>query len=184
MRNLICLSNNNGLLPKSQVEYEIRENSLKIKFIVQTETNFSDSKFSHDYRKNWGLWDFDVVECFLQSRSSDVSRNSEYLEFQVSRLGQTFGLKIIKPREIYYTPLNLAIESTVSSGPESWETQIEIPFECLQHIEGNKVFGNFHVCLGDKSNRDYFSLWPNTDKAIDFHRPDTFQELINEEVSG
>lgn len=160
-----------------KVHFEAHQNSLIIKFKVNCLKIHSNPKFTNDYRKNWGLWEFDVVECFIQSRSNSECYNDEYLEFQLSPLGQEFGLKIKKPREVYYTPLDLKVTSQVNSVDSGWEASIEIPFENFNHTEGNQIFGNFHACLGNENDRGYFSLWHNDEKVIDFHRPHDFKRL-------
>lgn len=125
------------------------------------------SDFSDDFTKNWGLWNFDVVEVFLQN-----NKESRYKEYQVSMDAKAFELEIYRPRISYATPLNSSFKYFVEDLADSKKIMIEIP------IEKNESYslGAF-ACLGQKSAREYYSLNPNIEVNVDFHRPELFKSL-------
>ena len=122
--------------------------------------------FSLD-KSNWGLWEFDVVEFFYRKPSEQ-----EYHELQVSPLNQKFHLNIIKPREIFYSPIEFYWSGQVECVEDTWLTQIQIPHN------GSEIEGNFHAMLGDPNkSRHYFSYKVNPQAQPDFHRPEYFVKL-------
>lgn len=117
-------------------------------------------------RFNWGLWEEDVVEVFLQKKGS-----RSYLELQLSPKSDVFALIVEKPREKFYFPQKLNIKTNVSKG----EFSLEVPIKDIPG-EGDMIMGNCFACLGQKQ-QSYYALNINTEKAPDFHRPDLFVEL-------
>lgn len=131
-------------------------------------------RFGPDPRKNWELWNFDVVENFLQPRNNAQNLLAPYLELQVSPLNQAFALMILKPRVSFYTPLQVPLESRVELTHERWLTQVTIKLP--SGLEQGDVYGGFFACLG-ANDRGFFSLQPNLEERPDFHRPELFKKL-------
>ena len=50
-----------------------------------------DEVFTQDWSKNWGLWNKDVIEAFLQLRKDEHDVKAPYLEIQVSPLNSLRG---------------------------------------------------------------------------------------------
>jgi hypothetical protein len=127
---------------------------------------FSDD--THSFRKNWGLWDHDVVEFFIENNET-----KEYLEFQLSIDKKPFALIIKKPRELYYSPLELNFKTDVNTSQDStiFDIQLNLPWN------SGTYRGNFFCCLGPKDQRGHYALNINTDGTPDFHRPDLFKKI-------
>jgi hypothetical protein len=160
------LSHPANLTQSYSIEYnpQITGSELIIDYIITSEQNWNTStKFSSDYFKNWGLWDFDVFEVFVLDKSKSIN---SYTEYQVSPLNQTFCLEVLKPREITYTPLEKEFYSQVTLDDTTWTGQLIIPIS----LSGDYFVGVFSI-LG--VNKEFFSNNPN--KGLpDFHRPELF----------
>ncbi len=131
----------------------------------------SESSFTEDWTKNWGLWNHDVVEAFLQLRKDAEDLQAPYLEVQVSPLNQPFALVIKEPRKIYFPPdqLNLKTESIIEG--HLWMARLEL--ELPQDIQGEMLYGGAFACLS-QNPREFFALRPNPEDNPDFHRPELF----------
>ena len=161
------LSHPANLTQSYSIEYEpqIIQTELVIDYRITSEHEWNTSeKFSSDYFKNWGLWDFDVFEVFVQDKSKSKLC---YTEYQVSPLNQTFCLEILKPREITYTPLEKEFYSQVTLEQNIWSGQLVIPID----KKGDYFIGIFSI-LG--VNKEFFSNNPNSGQP-DFHRPELFK---------
>jgi len=134
----------------------------------------SDPNFSSDYDKNWGLWNHDVVEAFLQLREHPEDVTAPYLEIQVSPLNQPFCLLIKKPREEFFYPKELSFSSAVQMEERVWTTEIKL--ELPSDLRGTFLFGGFFSCVR-ADEREFYALNPNSEEAPDFHRPDLFLAL-------
>ncbi len=148
-----------------------------ITFEVQkrhSRTWYGDSKFGDNYKENWGLWNFDVVEAFLQMRSSETELNAPYLEIQVSPLNQPFALIITEPRKVFHAPENLVMETFVELDEKNWKAEFKVTLP--EEIKGTHLYGGFFACLGN-GPREFYALEPNLEAAPDFHRPDLFLSL-------
>ncbi len=130
---------------------------------------FVSEAFSEEY-KNWGLWDYDVVEVFLTREPAGLP----YLEIQVSPKNQKFALLIKRPREETEYPEELPFQSSVKLLSKKWVAEIQIPWSSMPG-EDSFVRGNLHAILGE--NRNHFSLELNEGERPDFHRPDLFKFL-------
>lgn len=143
---------------------------LSIKFEVPIrEGAYTSSSFESEY-KNWGLWEYDVVEVFLTREATGIP----YLEIQVSPLNQKFALLVKAPREETEYPEELPFKSSVKLLSKKWTAEIEVPWSSMPG-EDSFVRGNLHAILG--KNRNHFSLGLNEDEKPDFHRPDLFKFL-------
>lgn len=174
----------NSLLHLHQVavDYAFAESIFSAHFVVKKKKPYfwlTDQNFSSNNNKNWGLWNFDVVEVFLQPRREITHFQAPYIELQVSPLNQGFNLNIIEPRKIYYTPLDLNFyHETFLAENEThygWETKLSVQLpEDVKYL-----FGNCYACLGQGENREYFGLNLKPSSNPDFHCPDYFI-LMNE----
>lgn len=160
-----------------QVDYAFSDGLFSAHFVVKKAKPFfwlTDQNFSQDNNKNWGLWNFDVVEVFLQPRKEITHFQGPYLELQVSPLNQGFNLQIIEPRKIYYTPLELKYfhQTFLSETLDSfrWESRLTVQLpETAKYL-----FGNCYACLGYGESREYFGLNLKPSSHPDFHCPDYF----------
>jgi hypothetical protein len=145
-----------------------------IDFVIQRRAGKgwqTDNSFSSDWTKNWGLWNKDVFEAFLQLRSHESDISAPYLEIQVSPLNQPFGLIITEPRKTYFPPASLTFETQVSLEDKLWTGKMVVTLPT--DLKGEYLYGGFFSCL-DTSPREFFALNPNSENAPDFHRPELF----------
>jgi hypothetical protein len=131
----------------------------------------ADPAMTMDYKRNWGLWNQDVVEAFLQLRQHDDDIKAAYLEIQVSPLNQPLALVIIEPRKTFHAPEELKFEHTVTVEGRSFSGQMKVTLP--DEIKGEKLFGGCFACLSENP-REYFALNPNPESNPDFHRPELF----------
>ena len=155
------------------VDYSLTNDCVEIQFKVETDKLITSNDFKTNGFENWGLWNFDVVEVFLQ-KSSQTDR---YLELQVSPLGQKLAIDIFKPREDHRIKVDYqgTMESMIT--PFGFDAKFSVP---LNEIPGDDkvVFGNFTACLGLTNRRSYSAISINDeDKEPDFHIPRLFQKL-------
>ncbi len=159
----------------SWTQVSLRE--LSIIFEVQkrhSRTWYGDTKFGMNYKENWGLWNFDVVEGFLQLRENESDLTAPYLEIQVSPLNQPFALVITEPRKVFHAPDVLSLVTNVELDEKNWKAEFKITLP--EEIKGKQLYGGFFACLGN-GPREFYALEPNTEAAPDFHRPDLFLQL-------
>lgn len=121
----------------------------------------------------WGLWDYDVVEVFIQYRHTFDEVSSPYFELQLSPHNQKFSLLIHEPRRVYCSPLDLDWTSKSKLDQQLWNAEFKLTDPRFQEIE-NLYFGAFAI-LGQDS-RQHYSLTPK-DRVIDYHRPQNFLKL-------
>ena len=134
----------------------------------------TDEVFTNDWSKNWGLWNKDVVEVFLQLRENDQDTKAPYLEIQVSPLNQPFALIITEPRKVFYAPKELNFSHSVSVEGRLWTGHMEVEFP--KDLKGKYLFGGFFSITGHDP-REYYALEPNPETNPDFHRPELFLSL-------
>lgn len=134
----------------------------------------TNPRFGKDYRKNWELWNFDVVEAFLQLRPIQNAQEMPYLEVQLSPLGQPLCLVIEKPRVSFYTPLFLQTQFESQFTSTLWKAKIHITLPDL--LPRGDLHGGLFACLGE-GEREFWSANPNHDERPDFHRPELFIPL-------
>ncbi len=157
-----------------KVTWQRSGQEVTIEFFIQRRAGKgwqTDDSFSMDWSKNWGLWNQDVFEAFLQLRSSEMDVTAPYLEIQVSPLNQPFALIITEPRKTYFAPATLAFETQVSVEDKFWSGKmvVSLPLD----LKGVSLYGGFFSCLS-ANPREYFALNPNPESAPDFHRPELF----------
>lgn len=160
-----------------KVEWSISSTEVTIHFTVNKRSGrpwLSDEVFGSDWAKNWGLWNKDVVEAFLQLRSHAEDLKAPYLEIQVSPLNQPFALIITEPRKVFAAPKALDFFHEVSVDGKQWKGTMKVTLP--PELKGTEVYGGFFACL-DQDPREYFALEPNPESAPDFHRPELFLPL-------
>jgi hypothetical protein len=160
-----------------KVDWQRNERFITIEFLVQKRLGpewQSDHSFSTDWSKNWGLWNNDVVEAFLQLRGVESDITAPYLEVQVSPLNQPFALIITEPRKVYSPPKQLSFKSEVSLEKKTWSVKMEL--ELPEELKGEHLFGGFYSCLAT-GPREYYALELNPEANPDFHRPELFLNL-------
>ncbi len=151
-----------------EVDYSITDR-LDVTFFVYSDKDWVTHKdFGPNPSHNWGLWDYDVVECFFHYRSHP------YLEVQLSPLAQAFNLMILRPREVYYTPLSLGASFSCEIEENLWKAKMRIPLDNL--VGEGELYGNFYACLGE-GKRNYFALSGKFNETADFHQPELFVKL-------
>jgi len=147
------------------------------KFIVTNKNglpwNISKS-FDDNGIENWGLWEHDVVEMFLQPRNDPSEITAPYLELQLSPRGQKFAVIVHDPRKKYETPFDLNFMGHSKRSSKEWSAEFKVTHELLLKPF---LYGTFNACLGDVSCREFFaSSWANR-KILDFHVPNAFIQL-------
>lgn len=160
-----------------KVNWQRTGKSVVIEFQIQKRTGpgwMSDPVFTDDWSKNWGLWNKDVFEAFLQMRLNDDDLKAPYLEIQVSPLNQPFALIITEPRKTFFPPKALEFKTEVNVTEKFWTGKMEVILP--EELKGLKLFGGFYSCLAAEP-REYYALEPNPEQNPDFHRPELFLSL-------
>ena len=157
-----------------KVNWNIEDRLVTIDFSVTKRSRrpwLSDPIFSSDWSANWGLWNKDVVEAFLQLRSHSDDLKAPYLEIQVSPLNQPFALVITEPRKVFGAPKKLDFSHDVVVDEKTWTSTLSITLP--DELQGSQLFGGFFACL-DHEPREFYALEPNQEVNPDFHRPELF----------
>jgi hypothetical protein len=160
-----------------KVSWTRTEQTVSIDFQVQKRDGkpwVTSTEFGDDWRKNWGLWDKDVFEAFLQLRNSKDDIHAPYLELQVSPANQPFALLIVEPRKTFHAPENLEFTTKVEIEGRALKANLTVTLP--SELRGDKLFGGFFSCLGE-APREFFALEPNPEEKPDFHRPELFISL-------
>ncbi len=160
-----------------KINWERKGDQVTIEFQVQKRTGHlwqTDPVFTNDWSKNWGLWNKDVVEAFLQLRKDEHDLKAPYLEIQVSPLNQPFALIITEPRKTFFAPKSLDFKTEVELTDKLWigKMIVTLPTD----LNGTHLYGGFYACLTTEP-REYYALEPNPEHAPDFHRPELFLSL-------
>lgn len=160
-----------------KIEWSNVNREVFVKFSITKRTSApwsTDSVFTQDWLKNWGLWNKDVVEAFIQLRSSAEDTRAPYLEVQLSPLNQPFALIITEPRKTFYPPKTLELSHETNVEGRVWSGSMN--FKLPEELEGTLLYGGFFACLGEGS-REFHALEPNPESNPDFHRPELFLPL-------
>lgn len=163
-----------------KVEWEVVDREITIKFQATKRTSkpwLADETKTDDWSKNWGLWNADVLEAFLQLRKDENDLKAPYLEIQVSPLNQPFALIITEPRKTFHPPKALDFTHEVSVEGKVWTATMKVSLP--SDIQGSKLYGGFFACL-DHEPREFYALEPNPENNPDFHRPELFLPLSHE----
>ena len=160
-----------------KINWSYSERIVVIDFQIQKRIGPSwqvDSTFSEDWLKNWGLWNKDVFEAFLQLRHDASDTTAPYLEIQVSPLNQPFALIITEPRKTYLPPKELLYKTEVTLTDKLWVGKMELTLP--DELVGTSLYGGFFACLATEP-REFYALQPNPEVNPDFHRPELFLPL-------
>ncbi len=160
-----------------KVNWERNGSSVTIEFQIQKRTGpawQNDPVFTTEWLKNWGLWNIDVMEAFLQLRTNESDVKAPYLEIQVSPLNQPFALIITEPRKSFHAPAVLDVLHEVLVEGNLWTSTFKLSLPA--DLKGSHLYGGFFACL-DHEPREYYALEPNTEQNPDFHRPELFLPL-------
>jgi len=152
--------------------YEVGENAVIVDFEVICPSLNLAEHFNIENWDNWGLWEHDVVEVFIQKKSS----SNHYLELQISPLGQKFALLVKSPRKDFQKLTTLNTDAQAIKTDRGFRAQFNIDISEIPG-EGSDLFANFHACLGPEKNRCYFSHIVNEELTPDYHRPDLFDRI-------
>lgn len=165
-------------LHRIKASWQKSDRIVTIEFEIQKRTGpawHTDELFTNDWSKNWGLWNKDVFEAFLQLRSHEADIKAPYLEIQVSPLNQPFALVIQEPRKTYFPPKVLEYQTEItelSNKIFSGKMIVTLPDE----LKGSLLYGGFFSCLNHEP-REYYALEVNPEAQPDFHRPELFVSL-------
>lgn len=160
-----------------KVSWERSADSVQINFEVHKRHGqpwFTDKDMTTDWKKNWGLWDHDVVEAFLQLRKSPQDLAAPYLEIQVSPLNQPFALIITEPRKTFFPPETLDFVTSVEEEGRIWKSSLKVKLPA--DLKGTHLYGGFFACL-DQGPREFYALEVNPEDKPDFHQPELFLSL-------
>ncbi len=131
------------------------------------------------HEKNAELWNFDVVEIFLQWRNGPEDVNAPYLECEFSPNEKQLNLIIIEPRKRLATPWMWQFTFENQLSDKEWKARLcvptprDLPF-LKDHLKHHQLYGGAFACLGTGTGREYYSLNPNPEERPDFHRPELF----------
>jgi hypothetical protein len=156
---------------------ELLKNHIVISFKVHSNILNTNHDFLQEGWGNIGLWDFDVVEVFIQF--SDQA-DGHYLELQVSPLGQKLALLIRKPRLEYEKINTLLGQADATVSEKGFLAEFKIDYRDIPGFETtktNEIKAGLFACLGPVNARNYFALNINTDAQADFHRPELFKKI-------
>jgi hypothetical protein len=160
-----------------KVSWTRLERKVIVEFQVQKRDSsawLANDAMTKDFTKNWGLWNHDVVEAFLQLRKTPEDKAAPYLEIQVSPLNQPFALIITEPRKSYHAPVGLKFVTNSQVEERIWKGSFEV--ELPAELQGAQLWGGFFACL-TQNPREYYALGPNPETNPDFHRPELFVKL-------
>lgn len=152
----------------------IEENDLRVDFGVQSASPpFVRKELLFD-QSQWGLWEADVVECFV-----DLGQG-HYYEFILSPLGQFFELKIDEPRVRFDRSFKSGFRHAVRSFDSgAWSATMWIPIRQLGwQGELGVIRGGLFAILGAEPNRTYWSSFLPPQEKPDFHLPQHFKPLL------
>ncbi len=164
-----------------KVSFDRQGNKVTLNYEVQKRSAsewHTDPALTSDWAKNWGLWNKDVVEAFLQLRNTPNDLKAPYLEIQLSPLNQPFALIITEPRKTFFAPANLQFSSESSVEGKIWKAKLEVTLPA--DLKGTLLYGGFFSCL-EIEPREYYALNPNPEEKPDFHRPELFLPLDSHE---
>ena len=167
-----------------EVLFTLREQDLVIEFRVNR-SEFHTNPLLKPDRSCWGLWEWDVVEVFVESgRDSDVqpiAAHRKYFEFQLSPLGQYFELEILEARKKWNTSYASGFKKRVfrRSETKEWIAEFVITLKSLGYSVESPlpIRGNAFAILGPSARRSYWALSLPPQDTPNFHLPSHFIDL-------
>jgi len=160
-------------MPLVEVDFSLRGDEFTALFQVTRSPIHANPAFPANVSQ-WGLWDWDVVEVFLQLEPS------RYLEFQVSPLGQYFELEIFEPRKRFNKDFRSGLQYRAwQKGSDAWSAQMKLRLGSLGwNGDPASILGNAFAILGEGVTKTYWSLLLDPQEKPDFHLPDKFEPLF------
>lgn len=184
--------------PKVFVQWSIKDNYLIANFEVQTtlihaKETLSTGEYPYQY---------DVVEVFIAAKSATDDLPFPYFEFEVSPYNESYQVKIIDLKKPFQGGVELGlihnteiIKSNDNKTVSGWKAQLKIPlkniisnFASASNILTNThwnfnlndfiLVGNAYAILGQSPSRQFFSLYLPLQKKPNFHKPEFFQPLF------
>ncbi len=162
------------LSERVSVAFGSTQSELMVIFEVESASDYVNPELSTEGSQP-GLWDWDVVEVFLQNPARD-----RYFEFQLSPLGQHFELEILEPRKRVNDQYRSSFAKQVKRiSATRWEARFRISWKALGFgAQPTQVFGNAFAILGEPERRHYWSLLTPPQEKPDFHIPKHFGPLL------
>lgn len=158
------------------INYSVQRklNKLQFNFNITKPTTYNWNTSKHylqNHHGNWGLWEYDVIEFFIQPRENDSQILSPYYEFQLSPSNQTFELIIKSPRKCTFSPLKSNMQFKCQHKADLWSGEVTLVLP-----DSKYYYGDVCAVLGEQNNREYYSF-ATDDDIIDFHRPQNFKKF-------
>jgi hypothetical protein len=153
------------------------EGILRVDFQIETAHPAVTLPELQDPESNWGLWEGDVVEVFLQLGGP----GSPYYEFQASPLGQVFQLRVDEPRVRFdrtyrCSGFKARAERRVGTG---WSATLELPLrEMGWDGKLKSIRGGLFAVLGSREQRTYWAAFLPPQAHPDFHLPGEFKRFF------
>ncbi len=176
MENLKAHSQNASQNFRVSVDWSLGQKDLNIEFMINGTGICTDKSFNQDHFDNWGLWEFDVTEVFIQKVQGPEDISNRYLEIQVSPLSQKFALDVFIPRTETRKIKDLEVKAHSAIRDGGFNSHFRIPYSIIPG-SGEFLKASFCACLGEKGHRELFSTCINPEDKADFHRPDLFKVL-------
>jgi hypothetical protein len=171
----------------AKVSYEPTTQQLRIRFEVVRPASgayqvpWVNSSIPLEGSHHWGLWDWDVVEAFI-----DLG-GGRYFEFVASPLGQRFELEIFEPRVRTNRDFTSDFQVRVSESEPTQKSnspgqvqvvEFEIPLQACGASGDLNIRGGLFGIFGPKDHRVYLSAFLPFQETPDFHRPEYFRALL------
>lgn len=172
-------SSNSDSTASVNVSWELQVNHILVSFKVENSPTTTNRDFLTDGWKNNGLWEYDVVEVFIQL-TDEKKLDGPYLELQVSPLEQKVALLIKKPRIDVVSAGELTSSASANTYTTGFDGTFKIDYRDIPGHENKNhtvIKAGFFACLGKKENRKYFALNINTEAQADFHKPELFKKI-------
>ncbi|CAF2046459.1 unnamed protein product [Rotaria magnacalcarata] len=137
---------------------------------------FNDSSPSGPAGPFANLWDYEVVELFFLSSSTN-----HYIELEFSPHGHYLVLLLTDQRQVLKYMLNITDYRVEHQSPDQWYGQASVP---RAHFPAHINLFNAYAIHGHGEKRIYEALYPAPMESIkpDFHRLELFQPLAFENL--
>ena len=157
-------------------QYKTRGKHLDVEFLtlkkLPPEGTTEVQAFGWDPRKNWGLWEKEVVEVFFQPDGRGT-----YYEWQLSPQGQAFCLDVHQPRQITSCPVMPRYHHYSQLQQRQDTITWYARFSLLSDESLNQGKIGFYASLSWGKFHFYFSHHQPPEFPPDFHRPDLFNAI-------
>ena len=117
----------------------------------------------------YGLWNYEVVECFFLS--DKIGKDPDYLELEFGPYGQHLGLILHGVRNSIKHSFPMEFEAKIDRENKLWTGKALVPKKYFP--SGVNKF-NAYAINGPESDRKYKALYPVPGEQADFHRLEYF----------